>query len=57
MMTDERRTISPRLYTIAGVILILIWAAAIVATDAPGWIHLLLSVGLFLVVYGIVQSS
>jgi uncharacterized membrane protein len=55
-MTDERRSLSPRIYSLAGIILIIIWAATVLTTQSPGWIHLLLSVGLFLLIYGIVNN-
>ena len=42
-------------YTITAVALILLWAAGVFLFDAPGWIHLLLTVGVALWVYGIVS--
>ena len=43
------------LYTIAAVSLLLLWAAGTFLFDAPGWIHLLLTGGVALWVYGIVS--
>lgn len=43
--------------TFAGIGLIAIWAIATIMYEAPGWIHLLLTAGVALVVYGVVQSS
>ena len=42
-------------YTLAGIALIVVWAIVTVTSAAPGWIHLLLSAGVALVVYGIVK--
>jgi len=44
-------------YTLAAVALLALWAAGTFLFDAPGWIHLLLSVGISLWVYGIVSGS
>lgn len=41
-------------YTVAAVALLALWAAGTFLFDAPGWIHLLLTVGVALWVYGIV---
>ena len=42
-------------YTIAAVALLVLWAAGTFLFDAPGWIHLLLTLGVALWVYGIVS--
>jgi hypothetical protein len=42
---------------VAGLALLVIWAVATFAYGAPGWIHLLLSVGLFLVIWRIATRS
>ena len=34
--------------------LLLIWAVAALVLDGPGWVHLLLTVGVSLLIYGIV---
>jgi hypothetical protein len=39
---------------LAGVGMLVIWAIGTFAFEAPGWIHLLLSVGVFLIIYRIV---
>jgi hypothetical protein len=44
-------------YSLAGLALILIWAIAIVFYQTPGWVHLLLTVGLALWVYGLVKPK
>lgn len=38
----------------AALVMLAIWAFATFTTTAPGWIHLLLSVGVFLLIYRIV---
>ena len=44
-------------YSLVGVALIVVWGIATVATQAPGWVHVLLSAGLALLVYGIVKPG
>ncbi|MDP1890173.1 MAG: hypothetical protein Q8K55_04720 [Gemmatimonadaceae bacterium] len=44
-------------YTLAGLALLVVWGVATVFTPAPGWIHLLLTVGVALWVYGIVKPK
>lgn len=39
---------------IAGIGLLVIWAVAALVLDGPGWVHLLLTVGVFLIIYRIV---
>ena len=42
---------------IVGIALIIIWGIGALAFDGPGWIHLLLTVGVFLIIYRIVVRS
>jgi hypothetical protein len=42
---------------IAGIVMLLLWAAGIFLLDAPGWINALLSVGVFLVIWRIVMRT
>lgn len=39
---------------VTAIVMLGIWAFATFTTEAPGWIHLLLSVGVFLLIYRIV---
>jgi hypothetical protein len=39
---------------IAGLAMLVLWAIGTFVYEAPGWIHLLLSVGVFLIIYRIV---
>jgi uncharacterized membrane protein len=39
---------------IAAIVLLAIWAFVTFTTTAPGWIHILLTVGMFLLIYRIV---
>ena len=39
---------------IGGIALIVIWGIGALAFDAPGWIHLLLTVGVFVIIWRIV---
>jgi len=41
-------------WIIGAVLMLAIWAFVTFTTAAPGWIHLLLTVGLFLLIYRIV---
>ena len=39
---------------LGGIALIIIWAVAFFAFEPPGWVHLLLSVGVFVIIARIV---
>lgn len=39
---------------LTAIVMLGVWAFATFTTEAPGWIHLLLTVGVFLLVYRIV---
>jgi hypothetical protein len=39
---------------VGGIAMLIAWAIATFVFEAPGWIHLLLSVGVFLIIYRIV---
>jgi hypothetical protein len=39
---------------LAGVGMLVVWAIATFVFEGPGWIHLLLSAGVFLIIYRIV---
>lgn len=39
---------------LTAIVMLAIWAFATFTTEAPGWIHLLLTVGVFLLIYRIV---
>jgi hypothetical protein len=39
---------------LAGILMLVVWAVATFVYEAPGWIHLLLSAGLFVVMWRIV---
>ena len=42
---------------IAGIVMLVLWAAGTFFLDAPGWINLLLSVGVFIVIWRIVTRD
>jgi uncharacterized membrane protein len=42
---------------IAALVMLGIWAFGTFTTEAPGWIHLLLSLGVFLLIYRIVART
>ena len=39
---------------LVAVVMLIVWAIGTFVYEAPGWIHLLLSVGMFLLIYRIV---
>jgi uncharacterized membrane protein len=39
---------------IAAVVMLVVWAIVTFTTSAPGWIHVLLTMGVFLLIYRIV---
>jgi Family of unknown function (DUF5670) len=43
------------IYTVTAVALLVLWAVGTFLFDAPGWIHLLLTLGVAFWVYGIVS--
>jgi len=42
---------------VAAVVMLVVWGVSTVAFDAPGWIHLLLTVGMFLLIWRIAVRS
>jgi hypothetical protein len=38
-------------------VMLAVWAVATFAYDAPGWVHMLLTGGVFLLIYGIVARG
>ena len=39
---------------VAAIIMLVVWAIVTFLTTAPGWIHILLTMGMFLLIYRIV---
>ena len=44
-------------YIALALVILLVWAGVTFTTDAPGWIHLLLTGGVFLLIYRIVVNG
>lgn len=42
---------------IAGIVMLILWAAGTFFLDAPGWINLLLSAGVFIVIWRITMRT
>ena len=42
---------------LAAILLILIWAIAALVLEGPGWVHLLLTIGVSLLIYRIVARG
>lgn len=42
---------------VAGIVMLVLWVAGIFFLEAPGWINLLLSVGVFVVIWRIVMRT
>ena len=45
------------LWIVAAVLLLAVWAAGTFAFPAPGWVHLLLTAGVFILIWRIVARS
>ncbi|MDB4886996.1 MAG: hypothetical protein JWN79_2434 [Gemmatimonadetes bacterium] len=45
------------LKVIGGLAVLVIWAIAALVLQGPGWVHLLLTIGVSLIIYGIVSGS
>jgi hypothetical protein len=39
---------------VAGIVMLVAWGALTVLTEAPGWVHLLLTAGVFIIIWRIV---
>jgi len=42
---------------LAGIVMLVVWGGLTVATEAPGWVHLLLTAGVFVVIWRIVARD
>ena len=42
---------------VGALVLLLVWAIAALVVEGPGWVHLLLTVGVSLLIYSIVARS
>jgi hypothetical protein len=42
---------------IVGIVMLIAWAALTVTTEAPGFVHLLLTAGVFIIIWRIVVRS
>jgi uncharacterized membrane protein len=56
-MTHDRNNDYMDLGIVAGVAMLVAWAVATVFFDAPGWVHLLLTAGVFLLVWRVVANG
>lgn len=53
----RNRTASMDVYLIAAIVMLVAWGGITLTTDAPGWIHLLLTGGVFLLIWRIVART
>ena len=53
---ESRRAIDDLAIPI-GLIMLVVWALATFAFSGPGWVHLLLTLGVFFVIWGIVARG
>ncbi len=44
-------------YMVAALVMLIVWAGVTFTTEAPGWIHLLLTGGMFLLIWRIVVKD
>jgi len=49
-----KRVNSIDLGMVAAILMLVVWAVGTVAFEAPGWLHILLTVGVFLLIHRIV---
>jgi hypothetical protein len=42
---------------LAGIVMVVAWAALTITTEAPGFVHLLLTAGVFLIIWRIVARG
>ncbi len=49
-----KRVNSIDLGVVAAILMLIVWAVGTVAFEAPGWLHLLLTAGVFLLIHRIV---
>ena len=50
----------PRMAALAipvGIVMLVFWTISILTVETPGWMHLLLTVGVTLVIYGVVRRG
>ncbi len=52
--TDATPSLDMDAWIIAAVVMLLAWAGLTFASDAPGWVHLLLTAGVFVLIWRIV---
>ncbi len=45
------------LWTVGAILMLAVWGGLTVATEAPGWVHLLLTVGVFILIWRIVARG
>ena len=50
----RRRGQSLDAWLVAGIVMLIVWAIAVLRFDAPGWMHGLLTGGVFIVIWRIV---
>lgn len=55
--TDRPRGIIAALAIPVGVLMLVFWAISILTIETPGWMHLLLTLGVFLVIWGVVRRG
>lgn len=42
---------------LAGIVMLVAWGALTIMTEAPGWVHLLLTAGVFVIIWRIVARD
>jgi hypothetical protein len=55
--THSRETLIESLALPIGILMLIIWAVATFAMTAPGWVHALLMLGVFSVLWGVVARG
>ena len=55
--THSRESLIESLALPVGIIMLIVWAIATFALTAPGWVHALLMLGVFSVIWGVVARG
>jgi hypothetical protein len=55
--THSRESLIESLALPVGIIMLIVWAVATFALTAPGWVHALLMLGVFSVIWGVVARG
>jgi hypothetical protein len=55
--SDKSRPSMAALAIPIGVLMLVVWTVSILTIETPGWMHLLLTLGVFFVIWGVVRRG